>query len=141
MCHQKCGILGFSRALAIEGAKYNIFVNTIAPSIDLLDRNQPHDPAFNPEHIAPLVLALCSDTCPDQTGGLYEVGGGWCGRVRWQQTGGVCFSTDTTLTPEIVAKDWQAIVSFSRLPEYPGQVSDTMSKIMNNLQYSDNAKV
>ena len=28
----KCGILGFSRALAREGARYNIYVNTIAPN-------------------------------------------------------------------------------------------------------------
>jgi NAD(P)-dependent dehydrogenase (short-subunit alcohol dehydrogenase family) len=31
-CTAKAAILGFTRSLAIEGAKYNILANTIAPS-------------------------------------------------------------------------------------------------------------
>jgi multifunctional beta-oxidation protein len=69
--------------------------------------------AFKPDYVAPLVLALCSDKVPKKpTGGLYEVGSGWCGETRWQRTGGVSYPVDVELTPEAVVKQWDTIINF-----------------------------
>ncbi|QPG94718.1 bifunctional hydroxyacyl-CoA dehydrogenase/enoyl-CoA hydratase fox2 [Epichloe festucae Fl1] len=134
----KCGILGFSRALAIEGQKYNIFVNTIAPNAGTAMTATVMPPemvqAFKPDYIAPLVLALCSDDCPDPTGGLYEVGSGWCGKTRWQRTGGHGFPVNVTLTPEEVVKNWKNIANFDDdRVDNPEKAQDSMMKIMANM--------
>jgi multifunctional beta-oxidation protein len=105
---QKCGVLGFSYALALEGAKYNIHVNTIAPGAGtaLTRTVMPEDvvQALKPEYVAPLVVALCSDKVPTPTGGLYEVSSGWVATTRWQRSGGYRFPIDVNLSPEDVFK-------------------------------------
>ncbi|KAG5764379.1 hypothetical protein H9Q72_007551 [Fusarium xylarioides] len=134
----KCGILGFSRALALEGQKYGIYVNTIAPNAGtaMTATILPEEmvQAFKPDYIAPLVLALCSDKCPNPTGGLYEVGSGWCGQTRWQRTGGHGFPVDVTLTPEEVLKNWKDIVTFDGRADHPSKSQDSIGKIMANLE-------
>lgn len=139
----KCGILGFSRALAIEGFKYNIFVNTIAPNAGtaMTATIMPEEliQAFKPDYIAPVVLALCSDKCPDPTGGLYEVGSGWVGRTRWQRAGGHGFPVDKDLVPEEVVKHWADIVNFdSPSADHPEKMQDSLSKVMANLENKAN---
>ncbi|KAK7415338.1 bifunctional hydroxyacyl-CoA dehydrogenase/enoyl-CoA hydratase fox2 [Neonectria punicea] len=137
----KCGILGFSRALALEGYKYGIFVNTIAPNAGtaMTATIMPEEmvQAFKPDYIAPLVLALCSDKCPNPTGGLYEVGSAWCGQTRWQRTGGHGFPVDTPLLPEEVVKNWSDIVTFDGRSDNPSKSQDGLAKIMANM---DNRK-
>lgn len=134
----KCGILGFSRALALEGYKYNIFVNTIAPNAGTAMTRTilPEElvQAFKPDYIAPLVLALSSDKCPTPTGGLYEVGSGWCGQTRWQRTGGVGFPVDVPLTPEAIASKFETIVNFDDgRADHPAKANDSVGKIMENI--------
>ncbi|KAK3319284.1 hypothetical protein B0H66DRAFT_603833 [Apodospora peruviana] len=135
----KCAILGFSRALALEGAKYNIFVNTIAPNAGtaMTKTILPEElvQAFKPDYIAPLVLALCSDKVPkNPTGGLYEVGSGWAGQTRWQRTGGHGFPVDVPLTPEEVVKHWKDIVTFDGRADHPEKTQDSLQKIMANME-------
>ncbi|KLU82708.1 peroxisomal hydratase-dehydrogenase-epimerase [Magnaporthiopsis poae ATCC 64411] len=136
----KCAILGFSRALALEGVKYNIYVNTIAPNAGtaMTKTILPEElvQAFKPEYIAPLVLALCSDKIPkDPTGGLYEVGSGWQGQTRWQRSGGVGFPVDVKLTPETVAKNFAKIVDFDDgRADHPSKTQDSIGKIMANME-------
>jgi len=139
----KCGILGFSRALAAEGAKYNIYVNTIAPNAGtaMTATIMPEEmvQAFKPDHIAPVVLALCSDKCPDPTNGLYEVGSGWVGKTRWQRSGGHGFPVDVDLVPEEVLKNWKAIVDFdSPKADHPEKMQDSLSKVMANMENKQN---
>ncbi|KAI1133606.1 hypothetical protein F5Y10DRAFT_228165 [Nemania abortiva] len=135
----KLGILGLSRALALEGAKYNIYVNTIAPNAGTQMTATILPPelvqAFKPDYIAPLVLALSSDKIPENpTGGLYEVGSGWCGRTRWQRSGGVGFPIDVKLEPEEVAKNWSKILDFEDgRADHPEKASASVEKVMENL--------
>ncbi|KAI0553342.1 hypothetical protein F4679DRAFT_530866 [Xylaria curta] len=135
----KLAILGFSRAIALEGAKYNIYVNTIAPNAGTQMTATILPPelvqAFKPDYIAPLVLALSSDKIPETpTGGLYEVGSGWCGRTRWQRSGGVGFPLDVKLEPEEVAKNWSKITNFEDgRADNPEKTSSSIEKIMANL--------
>lgn len=91
--------------------------------------------AFKPDYIAPLVLALCSDKCPDPTGGLYEVGSGWAGRTRWHRAGGHGFPVDVPLVPEEVVKHWADIVDFeSPKADHPEKMQESLSKVMANME-------
>ncbi|KAL9104955.1 MAG: hypothetical protein Q9163_000127 [Psora crenata] len=134
----KLGILGFSRALAREGAKYNINVNTIAPNAgtNMTRTVMPEEmvQAFKPEQVAPMVVALCSDNVPKPpTGGLFEVGSGWHARTRWQRSGGHGFPVDVKLTPEAVLKAWNDIVNFDDgRADHPEDSQDGLKRIMNN---------
>ncbi|KAF2431335.1 peroxisomal multifunctional enzyme type 2 [Tothia fuscella] len=134
----KCGILGFSRALAREGQKYNIYVNTIAPNAGtaMTRTIMPEEvvQAFKPDYVAPMVVLLCSDKCPDPTGGLFEVGSGWQGRTRWQRTGGHAFPIDVKLTPEAILKVWDDVVTFDSRADNPESAQDGLKSIMGNMQ-------
>lgn len=135
----KCSILGFSRALALEGSKYNIFVNTIAPNAGtaMTRTIMPEEmvQAFKPHYVAPLVAVLCSDKCPDPTGGLYEVGSGWQGQTRWQRTGGAAFPIDVELKPEQVKEQWEKIINFDDgRADNPASGQEGLKSIMANSQ-------
>lgn len=134
----KLGILGFSRALAREGQKYNIFVNTIAPNAGTAMTATIMPPemvqAFKPDYVAPMVAALASDCCPSPTGGLYEVGSGWFAKTRWQRTGGHQFPLSRVATPEEVQAQWKEITNFDGRADHPESPQDGMAKIMASLQ-------
>jgi multifunctional beta-oxidation protein len=136
----KCGILGFSRALAREGKKYNIFVNTIAPNAgtNMTRSIMPEEmvQAFKPDYVAPLVVLLGSDKVPEPaTGRLFEVGSGWVGETRWQRTGGVGFPIDKPLTPEEVLSKWETILNFDDgRADHPDDPSAGTAKIMANME-------
>jgi multifunctional beta-oxidation protein len=135
----KCGILGFSRALAREGKKYNIYVNTIAPNAgtQMTRTVMPEElvQAFKPDYVAPAVLLLCSDKVPEPgTGRLFEVGSGWVAETRWQRSGGVGFPVDVTLTPEAVKEKWEKIIEFDDgRADHPEDPSAGTEKIMANM--------
>ena len=102
-------MIGFSRTCALEGAKYNIHVNAVAPvaGTAMTRTVRPADEvdAMRPEYVAPMIALLCSDVCPTPTNGLYECGIGWFGQTRWQRARGVDFPIDDGVpSAEAVAK-------------------------------------
>ncbi|KAF2019329.1 multifunctional beta-oxidation protein-like protein [Aaosphaeria arxii CBS 175.79] len=135
----KLGILGFSRSLALEGKKYNIFVNTLAPNAgtQLTRTIMPEEvvQALKPDYVAPLVVLLCSDKAPEPTGGLYECGQGWAAATRWQRTGGHGFPVDVTLTPEAVLEQWEKINNFDDgRADHPHDNASGLERIMANME-------
>ncbi len=79
----KAGLMGMASVMAIEGAKYNIKVNTIAPvaktrmTEDLLG---PLADLVDPEQVTPMVVYLASEAC-DFTHQVFSVGGGRYARI------------------------------------------------------------
>lgn len=135
----KCGILGFSKSLALEGKKNNIFVNTIAPSAGtaLTRTIMPEEvvQALKPDFNAPLVVLLVSDKAPEPTGGLYEVGSGWFAQTRWQRSGGHGFPNDVKLTPEAVLSQWGRITNFDDgRADNPSDNASGLKSIMANME-------
>lgn len=126
--------------MAREGAKYNIYVNTIAPNAgtNMTRTIMPEEmvQAFKPDQVAPIVVALSSDKVPDPpNGGLYEVGSGWHARTRWQRSGGHGFPIDIKLTPEAIVKQWKNIINFDDgRADHPKDIQDGLKSIVKNMQ-------
>lgn len=80
----KMGLVGLTRTLAHEGARYNINANAIAPiatsrmTEDILAEQL--QVKLLPEEVSPLVAWLCAEACTS-TGRIYSVGGGYVARV------------------------------------------------------------
>src|SRR5207244_2934680 len=99
----KLGLLGLGNTLAVEGKKRGVHVNTIAPIAGsrLTETVLPKEitDALKPELVSPLVAFLCHESCTE-TGGLFEVGGGFLAKLRWQRTAGQTFRMGRSVTVE-----------------------------------------
>ncbi|MFD2422647.1 SDR family NAD(P)-dependent oxidoreductase [Amycolatopsis pigmentata] len=87
----KGGIAGLSRALAVEGARYGITSNCLAPLAQTRltgDAFGPLGAALQPELISPLVVFLASPTTT-VTGEVFSAGGGRFARIFTAYTPGV----------------------------------------------------
>ena len=132
----KLGLYGLTRTLAIEGRKNNVLVNAIAPTGGTRMTEGLIPPQvfeqLKPELVSPLVVYLGSDQCKD-TGGLYEVGGGWVGKVRWERSLGAGFDPRAGFSPEDVAASWAQIGNFDGAV-HPDDNVTALREMMANLQ-------
>jgi NAD(P)-dependent dehydrogenase (short-subunit alcohol dehydrogenase family) len=132
----KLGLYGLTRTLAVEGRKSNILVNAIAPTggtrmTEGLIPAQVFE-QLKPELVSPLVVYLGSAECQD-TAGLFEVGGGWIGKTRWERSLGVGFDPHVGYSPDDVAAHWQQICDFDGAA-HPADNIEALQAMMANLQ-------
>lgn len=86
----KAGIAGFMRCLWLEGVKYRITVNVLAPTAtsrlttDILPEEIQEN--FPPEAVSPAVVWLCTDEAKDISGRQWLVAGNNVSMLSWQLT-------------------------------------------------------
>lgn len=127
----KMAMVGLARVLALEGKRYNINTNVIAPAAatritdpaELVvqrgkGKGTPADPLasqtgaptnkeqvqMSPQLVAPLVAFLCHDSC-DASGSIYHAGGGWYGRVELIQAAGMMLDEETIANPSLASPE------------------------------------
>ena len=125
----KMGLVGFTRVLGVEGARFNIKANAIAPlamtrmTEDILGALKDK---LDPGLVSPLVAFLAHEDCP-VSGQLFSVGGGRVAHVFLGETNGYY---SPTLTPEDVQNNWDTITnrdSFS----VPGKLGEETALFLN----------
>jgi NAD(P)-dependent dehydrogenase (short-subunit alcohol dehydrogenase family) len=108
----KMGLVGFTRVLAVEGAKYNIKANAIAPlALTRMTESLMGGlgDKLDPGLVSPLVAFLAHEDCP-VTGQTFSVGGGRVAHVFIAETQGYHHAD---LSLEDVRDNWGTITDQS----------------------------
>jgi len=131
----KAGLMGMANVMAVEGAKYNIKVNTIAPvaktrmTEDLLG---PLADLVDPEQVMPLVVFLASEAC-ELTHEVFSVGGGRYARIFIGVNQGWFAGKGEVPSVETIAENLDSIRDVT---EYtiPGNNNEEMALLFQALQ-------
>ena len=131
----KAGLIGLGRSLAIEGKRRGINVNMLAPiaasQLTATVMPAPMLDRLDASLVTPLVVCLAHDGC-DETGGLFEIGGGWVSRLRLERSEPIAVTAAEQFSAELLEENWSQLDSFSG-QEHPSQVSDTFQSLSKHL--------
>ena len=111
----KAGMVGLMSTLKIEGARFNINVNAIAPLAQT--RMSETAPIFDgadaaPDQVAAMAAYLVSEDCT-ATGGIFAATAGYYSCVRFVEGKGVRVDKTIPATPDMIAENFAAITNLS----------------------------
>jgi NAD(P)-dependent dehydrogenase (short-subunit alcohol dehydrogenase family) len=123
----KMGVVGLVNVLKLEGAKYNIKTNILAPMAGTRLTEDVVPPEIfrkmRVDFVTPAVLYMCSEQCQD-SGVIINAGFGYFSRSAMMTGEGVILSDGNKIpTPEEVMENWSRITSLEN-PRFFFQLSE-----------------
>lgn len=130
----KAGVVGLMNTLVLEGAKYNIKVNTLVPTAGtrMTEGLMPPEifDLLTPESVTPAATFLVSEDAPNKT--MISVGAGGYALVKIVETDGIWLPKEDQ-TAEAIAANWEQICD----PDgeaVPAQASEQPEKFLGKAQ-------
>ncbi|MBV9832867.1 MAG: SDR family oxidoreductase [Alphaproteobacteria bacterium] len=115
----KLALVGFVNALRLEGAKYNIMVNALAPVAGTRMTEDLMTPEvlakMKPEFVSPMVAYLCSEQC-QHSGDIWAAGAGYFSRIEYREGPGMRLGPQATV--DDVAANIEKIADLSTTVRY-----------------------
>lgn len=133
----KMGIIGLTNVLKIEGAKYNIKTNVIAPiaASRLTEDVMPPQifEKLKPDFVTPLVLYLSSEACQD-SGAIINAALGYYSRTAILTGPGAILSDGVKIpSPEEIQDNWDKVMSLASAKPL-GQLNEIFGEFASLLQ-------
>lgn len=123
----KMGLVGFMNSLCLEGHKYGIHVNALAPiaATRMTEALLPPDALaqLDPAAVTPAVIFMASEQAPTKQ--IIAAGAGVFARVAIQETPGIYLAADDR-TAENIAAQWQQIADLDGAMELNAGSDQTM---------------
>lgn len=123
----KLGLVGFMNTLCLEGAKYNINVNCLAPvaATRMTENLMPKQAlgVLTPQSVTAGLVFLVAQTGPNRT--ILAAGAGGYAKARITETPGI-YLDDTEQTPENIANQWDQITAPEGAEEYTAGSSQSI---------------
>jgi 3-hydroxy-3-methylglutaryl CoA synthase/NAD(P)-dependent dehydrogenase (short-subunit alcohol dehydrogenase family)/putative sterol carrier protein len=118
----KTALVGLMNTLKLEGMKYNVHINTIAPiaASRLTEDVMPPDlfERSKPEFVVPLVMVLCSEAC-QESGAIFNCGMGYFNRATVLTGSALQLGDqDHPPTPELIHENWEKINAMDEAREF-----------------------
>ncbi len=131
----KLAQVGLMNSLKIEGRKYDVLVNTIAPvaATRMTEGILPPgvDQAFSADHVTAAAAYYASEAC-QVSGEIMEVGAGYYGKVALYEAEGTWAPKDAPATPETFAALRDAACDMSEARAYETG-TDALMKVFGQL--------
>lgn len=127
----KAAMPGLANSIAAEGARFNIHCNTIVPTAmsRMIENGLPEADlsklSIDPVDIAQLALWLCHENS-SESGGIYEVGGGFIARMRYAHSKGVKFENAGFSAHDIVER--KSDINNFDAPFFPADSAEMTSR-------------
>jgi len=127
----KAGLSGFMRTLCLEGAKYNIRINSLSPTAKtrMTENLMPPEilAMLEPESVSEGLVYLCCDDAPNRT--ILVAGAGGYAATKVFETDGLNLAPGEQ-TAENIAANWDKIVAEDNMAEFTqgGQQGEKLLK-------------
>ena len=125
----KTALLGLASTLELEGAKYGIKANVIAPvAASRLTEDVMPPPVLEklkPEFVSPVVAYLCSEEC-EVSGNIFTAGGGYVGRAAIVESKGAILPG---LTIEDVRDNFAKISDMTGAEEFSNAFDEVSKRL------------
>jgi NAD(P)-dependent dehydrogenase (short-subunit alcohol dehydrogenase family) len=125
----KTALIGFANTLELEGAKYNIKANVIAPvAASRLTEDVMPPPVLEklkPELVSPVVAYLCSEEC-EVSGNILTAGGGYVGRAAIVESKGAILPD---ISIEAVRDNFAKITDMSGAEEFTNAMDEVSKRL------------
>jgi len=131
----KMAVAGLMNTLELEGGKYNVRINTVAPvALTRMTEEIIPEPAhalLQPDFVTPGVLFMASEDAP--TGEIIAAGAGSFARAIVMETEGMYLGGDD-LGPEKVAENWAQISDLATAKEMKSASDQTQKFIQQAME-------